>query len=89
MTNKIIGALFFIVGIFFVLIPHSNYLDGKELKKIITLLSYPFLFAYAVILFGVINIYLEESFSRNVALYGFGACFMHYYFLKSRKKDVW
>jgi hypothetical protein len=87
--DQIIGGIFLLSGIFLVVVPHTTYLERKSIKRIITLISYPFVFGYAVIMMGVINIFLEEPFSNNAGIFGISICVLHFSLLKARNKKVW
>jgi hypothetical protein len=87
--DQIIGGIFLLSGIYLVVVPHTAYLEGKSIKRIITLFSYPFVFGYAVILMGIINIFLQEPFSNNAGVFGFSICILHFSLLKARNKKVW
>jgi hypothetical protein len=89
MINILFSIFLLIIGAICIVIPYTNYLNNRGIKRVITLFSYPFLFGYIVVIMIFVNMLLSRPYDSNAALFGFFACLLHFFALKSSKKPVW
>ncbi len=89
MINIIFSVFLLILGTVCIVVPYTNYLNDRGYKRVITLLSYPFLFGYIVVIMIFVNTLLSRPYDSNAAEFGFLGCLVHFLALKSSKKPVW